>query len=178
MASEKLKKSLLELVKAGASLARAPFCLLPPPDRHGSVGDQGSASRFERGDESTAKVGEGVRATQEHFVCLCFFFFFFFHFVFFVADSTRGARAGWSDSIVVIGGDVSPIDVVTHIPILCEDADIPYVYVPSRQELGQAAATKRATTLVLIRAPEAGSALAKDFDAIFKTVSNLKATVM
>ncbi len=80
--------------------------------------------------------------------------------------------------IVVIGGDVSPIDVVTHIPVLCEDNDIPYVFVPSRQELGLAAATKRATTLVLIRVPAAGSAYAKDYESIFKTVANLKATVM
>ena len=73
---------------------------------------------------------------------------------------------------------MSQLDVVTHIPVLCEDGDIPYVFVPSRQELGLAAATKRATTLVLIRAPESGSAHAKDYEAIFKTVSNLKATVM
>jgi H/ACA ribonucleoprotein complex subunit 2 len=78
----------------------------------------------------------------------------------------------------VIGGDVSPLDVVTHVPVLCEDNDIPYVYVPSRQELGLAAATKRATTLVLIRVPADGSAYKKDYEAIFKTVANLKATVM
>jgi ribosomal protein L7Ae-like RNA K-turn-binding protein len=60
-------------------------------------------------------------------------------------------------SLVVIGGDVSPVDVLTHIPILCEDNDVPYVYVPSRSELGQSAQTKRATTLVLVRAPPAGA---------------------
>ena len=25
------------------------------------------------------------------------------------------------------------IDVITHIPILCEDSDIPYIYVPSKE---------------------------------------------
>jgi H/ACA ribonucleoprotein complex subunit 2 len=78
----------------------------------------------------------------------------------------------------VIGGDVSPVDVLTHIPILCEDNDVPYVYVPSRSELGQSAQTKRATTLVLVRVPPAGSAYAKEFDSLSKTVHNLKATVM
>ena len=33
---------------------------------------------------------------------------------------------------VVIAGDVSPIDVISHIPVVCEDNKIPYAYVPSR----------------------------------------------
>ena len=33
----------------------------------------------------------------------------------------------------VIAGNISPIDVVTHVPILCEEAEIPYVYVPSKE---------------------------------------------
>lgn len=35
--------------------------------------------------------------------------------------------------LVVIAGDISPIDVITHVPILCEDANIPYIYVPSKE---------------------------------------------
>ena len=33
----------------------------------------------------------------------------------------------------VIAGNITPIDVITHVPILCEEADIPYVYVPSKE---------------------------------------------
>ena len=33
---------------------------------------------------------------------------------------------------MIIAGDVSPIDVISHVPVLCEDKDIAYVYVPSR----------------------------------------------
>jgi hypothetical protein len=33
----------------------------------------------------------------------------------------------------VIAGDISPIDVVTHLPILCEDTGIPYCFVPSKE---------------------------------------------
>ena len=36
-------------------------------------------------------------------------------------------------SVCVIAGDISPIDVITHLPIMCEDRDIPYVYVPSKE---------------------------------------------
>ncbi len=33
----------------------------------------------------------------------------------------------------MIAGDISPIDVVTHLPILCEDTGIPYCFVPSKE---------------------------------------------
>lgn len=35
--------------------------------------------------------------------------------------------------ICVIAGNISPIDVITHVPILCEESDVPYVYVPSKE---------------------------------------------
>lgn len=36
-------------------------------------------------------------------------------------------------SLCVIAGDISPIDVVTHLPVLCEDIGIPYCFVPSKE---------------------------------------------
>lgn len=41
--------------------------------------------------------------------------------------------------LVVVAGDVEPEEVVAHLPMLCEEKKIPYVYVPSKQELGKAA---------------------------------------
>ncbi|XVF54523.1 hypothetical protein PTKIN_Ptkin05aG0187400 [Pterospermum kingtungense] len=52
--------------------------------------------------------------------------------------------------LCVIAGNISPIDVITHVPILCEEADIPYVYVPSKEDLATAGATKRPTCCVLV----------------------------
>ncbi|MCQ2821308.1 MAG: ribosomal L7Ae/L30e/S12e/Gadd45 family protein [archaeon] len=60
-----------------------------------------------------------------------------------------------SESICVLAGDVSPIDVICHIPILCEKNNVPYIYIPSRQALGIASQTKRPTSvIILIRPPE------------------------
>src|SRR5690348_1622499 len=39
-------------------------------------------------------------------------------------------------SLMILAGNITPIDVITHIPILCEENDIPYVYVPKKEELG------------------------------------------
>jgi H/ACA ribonucleoprotein complex subunit 2 len=53
---------------------------------------------------------------------------------------------------VVLAGDISPIDVISHIPVMCEDAALPYVFVTSKAELGAAAATKRPTSVVFVSA--------------------------
>lgn len=52
--------------------------------------------------------------------------------------------------VVVLAADISPMDVISHIPVLCEDHGVPYVFVASRAELGAAGATKRPTSVVMI----------------------------
>lgn len=42
------------------------------------------------------------------------------------------------------------MDVISHIPVLCEDHNVPYVYVTSRAELGAAGSTKRPTSVVMV----------------------------
>ena len=41
--------------------------------------------------------------------------------------------------LVVIAEDVDPPQVVAHLPILCDERKIPYLFVPSKLELGRAA---------------------------------------
>jgi H/ACA ribonucleoprotein complex subunit 2 len=59
--------------------------------------------------------------------------------------------------ICVIAGDISPIDVISHVSVFCEEKDIPYIYVPSRVDLGLASSTKRPTSVVLIQNKEGSS---------------------
>ncbi|MEE8168435.1 MAG: 50S ribosomal protein L7Ae [Candidatus Hydrothermarchaeales archaeon] len=40
--------------------------------------------------------------------------------------------------LVLIAEDVEPEEVVAHLPMLCEEKKIPYVYVPNKLELGKA----------------------------------------
>lgn len=47
------------------------------------------------------------------------------------------------------------MDVISHIPVLCEDHGVPYIFVPSRAELGAAGSTKRPTSVVMV-SPERG----------------------
>jgi large subunit ribosomal protein L7Ae len=41
--------------------------------------------------------------------------------------------------MIVIAEDVEPEEIVMHLPSLCDEKKVPYVYVPSKQELGRAA---------------------------------------
>ena len=67
-----------------------------------------------------------------------------------VREVVKSLRKG-EKGLVVLAGDVSPIDVITHIPVYCEDKSIPYVYIPSRRDLGSAIQTKRPTSAILIK---------------------------
>ena len=56
--------------------------------------------------------------------------------------------------IVVFAGDVTPIDVMCHLPSVCEEKGLPYVFTPSRALLGQAMGVKRGSLMVMIRKHE------------------------
>lgn len=73
-------------------------------------------------------------------------------------------------SIVIIAGNVSPIDVFTHIPVLCEEAKIPYIYVPSKEDLGKASTTKRPTACVLIIDTVLETELKKSYKAMVEKI--------
>lgn len=64
----------------------------------------------------------------------------------------------------MLAGDISPIDVISHLPVLCEDAALPFVFTASKAELGAAAATKRPTSVVFVSATLAKKAAKPDKD--------------
>merc|ERR1712139_112845 len=75
-----------------------------------------------------------------------------------VKEVVKAVRKG-TKGVCVIAGNISPIDVISHLPILCEEKGVPYIYVRSKEELGAAALTKRPTSCMLI-APK----IKKDLD--------------
>eukprot|EP00349_Pseudokeronopsis_sp_Brazil_P009585 CAMPEP_0202971100 /NCGR_PEP_ID=MMETSP1396-20130829/23571_1 /ASSEMBLY_ACC=CAM_ASM_000872 /TAXON_ID= /ORGANISM="Pseudokeronopsis sp., Strain Brazil" /LENGTH=143 /DNA_ID=CAMNT_0049700127 /DNA_START=22 /DNA_END=453 /DNA_ORIENTATION=- len=86
-----------------------------------------------------------------------------------VKEVVKALRKG-SKGFCVIAGDISPIDVISHLPIMCEDRSIPYIYVPSKLDLGTAACTKRPTSCILIDAKESFS----EFDLYKKLMKEAK----
>ncbi|KAJ3516990.1 hypothetical protein NMY22_g14071 [Coprinellus aureogranulatus] len=68
-------------------------------------------------------------------------------------------------SLLVLAADINPIDIISHLPVLCEEAQVPYVFVASKEELGQASATKRLTSCVMVCPNQKRKAKAKDGEA-------------
>merc|ERR1711935_374377 len=66
-----------------------------------------------------------------------------------VKEVVKALKKG-DQGLVIIAGDISPIDVIAHVPIFCEEKGVPYIYVPSKEELGAASQTKRPTSIVLV----------------------------
>ena len=50
-------------------------------------------------------------------------------------ETTKAIERGIS-KLVVIAEDVEPPEVVAHLPILCEERNAPFIFVPSKQQLG------------------------------------------
>ncbi|KAL0235693.1 hypothetical protein GEMRC1_002275 [Eukaryota sp. GEM-RC1] len=42
-----------------------------------------------------------------------------------------------------MAADAEPIEIVLHLPLLCEDKNVPYVFVPSKMALGRACGVSR-----------------------------------
>lgn len=85
------------------------------------------------------------------------------------------APIGVPSGVVVLAADISPMDVISHIPVLCEDHGIPYVFVTSRAELGASAATKRPTSVVMVT-PKAAKGKKDDdeeFTKVFEELAGL-----
>lgn len=66
-----------------------------------------------------------------------------------VKEVSKSIRKG-EKGFVVIAGDISPMDVISHLPVLCEDHNIPYVFVSSKEQLGEASSTKRPTSVAMV----------------------------
>ncbi|KAL4340739.1 hypothetical protein GQ457_08G036820 [Hibiscus cannabinus] len=101
-----------------------------------------------------------------------------------VKEVVKSIRRGHK-GLCVIAGNISPIDVITHVPILCEEAEIPYVYVSSKEDLATAGATKRPTCCVLVLtkptkgelAPEEQEKIKADYSQIVSDVSELTSSL-
>ena len=78
--------------------------------------------------------------------------------------SPAGATNVSSPGVVILAADISPMDVISHIPVLCEDHNVPYIYVSSRAELGAAGNTKRPTSVVMVSEARAGAKKAEKIE--------------
>ncbi len=67
-------------------------------------------------------------------------------------EVTKAVERGQA-KIVVIAVDVDPPEVVLHLPYLCEEKKVPYIYVPSKKRLGEAAGIQVAAASAVVIDP-------------------------
>lgn len=85
-------------------------------------------------------------------------------------EVTKAVERG-SASIVIMAVDVDPPEILAHIPALCDERGVAYVYVPSKLELGNAIGLEKPTASIAITDVGKGKALC---DEISNAVKSLK----
>ena len=66
-----------------------------------------------------------------------------------INEVTKAIERGTA-KFVVIAEDVSPKEVVMHLPMLCEEKNIPFSYIATRKDLGEKAGLRTATASIAI----------------------------
>ena len=76
-----------------------------------------------------------------------------------VNEVTKSVERGLS-TLVILAEDIEPEEVVMHIPTLCEQKKVSYVYVPTKLKLGKAIGmTVPCSSVAIEKAGEAQSAI-------------------
>lgn len=44
-------------------------------------------------------------------------------------EATKTLNRGISE-LIIMAGDAEPIEIILHLPLLCEDKNVPYVFLP------------------------------------------------
>jgi len=76
-------------------------------------------------------------------------------------ETTKAVERGIA-KLAVIAGDVEPEEIVMHLPVLCDEKKIPYVYTSSKVELGRSAGIDVASAAICIIDPGEGKDALKE----------------
>ena len=86
-------------------------------------------------------------------------------------ETTKAVERGLA-KLVLIAEDVDPPEIVAHLPLLCEEKGVPYVYVPSKARLGKACGLEVAAASACIIEPGEAAELMEE---VIKEVNEIKA---
>ncbi|MBT4597079.1 MAG: 50S ribosomal protein L7ae [Candidatus Diapherotrites archaeon] len=64
-------------------------------------------------------------------------------------EVTKAIERGTA-KMVVVAEDVSPAELVMHIPLLCSEKSVPCSYIATRKDLGEKAGLRMATSAIAI----------------------------
>eukprot|EP00941_MAST-03F_sp_MAST-3F-sp1_P005249 g5249.t1 len=86
-------------------------------------------------------------------------------------EATKTLNRGVSE-FIVMAADAVPLAILLHLPLLCEDKNVPYVFVPSKVALGRACGVSRPVIACSITSNE-GSQLASQIRTLKDSIERL-----
>jgi len=69
-------------------------------------------------------------------------------------EATKSLNRGIAE-FVVLAADAEPLEILLHLPLLCEDKNVPYVFVLSKLALGRACGVSRPVIACAVTSNEA-----------------------
>merc|ERR1711976_288637 len=86
-------------------------------------------------------------------------------------EATKTLNRGQAE-LIVMAADTEPLEILLHLPLLCEDKNVPYVFVPSKRALGRACGVSRSVIACAILG-EDGSQLENQIESMKDRVEAL-----
>ena len=86
-------------------------------------------------------------------------------------EVTKAVERGEA-AIVIMAVEVEPPEILAHMPALCEERGVPYVYVPAKAELGNSIGLEKPTASIAIIDVGKGKALCDEIAEAVKALKN------
>lgn len=86
-------------------------------------------------------------------------------------EATKTLNRGISE-FIVMAADAEPLEIILHLPLLCEDKNVPYVFVRSKQALGRACGVSRPVVACSVVSKE-GSQIKQQIGTIQQSIEKL-----
>ncbi|KAJ8585568.1 L30e-like protein [Rhizopogon salebrosus TDB-379] len=69
-------------------------------------------------------------------------------------EATKTLNRGVAE-FIVLTADTEPLEILLHLPLLCEEKNVPYVFIPSKAALGRACNVSRPVISASVTTSEA-----------------------
>lgn len=86
-------------------------------------------------------------------------------------EATKCLNRGIAE-FIVMAADTEPLEILLHLPLLCEDKNVPYVFVRSKQALGRACGVSRPVIAIAVTINE-GSQLKPQIQSLQQAIEKL-----
>lgn len=83
-------------------------------------------------------------------------------------EATKTLNRGQAE-FIVLAADTEPLEILLHLPLLCEDKNVPYVFVRSKTALGRACGVSRPVI--------ACSVIVNEFSQLKSQIQSLKLAI-